>query len=203
MATVRRDYYEVLGLSRGASEREIKTAFRRLARELHPDVSEAADAEERFREAAEAYEVLSKPETRELYDRFGHEGCPAVPPGAALAVPTCWLRSRSTSKTRRPACSEPSPFPSRSRAPRAGETALHPARSPSRVLVARERVGSGPFRHPSSANSYAPRRARSAEAQEQSSARRAKSAAAPVRRPSSGPWTSRFRPVFTTASASG
>ena len=74
MATVRRDYYEVLGLSRGASEREIKSAFRRLARELHPDVSEAADAEERFREAAEAYEVLSKPETRELYDRFGHEG---------------------------------------------------------------------------------------------------------------------------------
>jgi molecular chaperone DnaJ len=74
VATVRRDYYEVLGLSRGASEREIKSAFRRLARELHPDVSEAADAEERFREAAEAYEVLSKPETRELYDRFGHEG---------------------------------------------------------------------------------------------------------------------------------
>jgi molecular chaperone DnaJ len=74
VATVRRDYYDVLGLSRGASEREIKSAFRKLARELHPDVSEAADAEERFREAAEAYEVLSKPETRELYDRFGHEG---------------------------------------------------------------------------------------------------------------------------------
>jgi molecular chaperone DnaJ len=74
VATVRRDYYEVLGLSREASEREVKSAFRRLARELHPDVSDAADAEERFREAAEAYEVLSKSETRELYDRFGHEG---------------------------------------------------------------------------------------------------------------------------------
>jgi molecular chaperone DnaJ len=74
VATVRRDYYDILGLSRGASEKEIKTAFRRLARELHPDVSEEADAEERFREAAEAYEVLSKSETRELYDRFGHEG---------------------------------------------------------------------------------------------------------------------------------
>ena len=74
MATVRRDYYEILGLPRGASDREIKSAFRRLARELHPDVSEEPDAEERFREAAEAYEVLSKPETRELYDRFGHEG---------------------------------------------------------------------------------------------------------------------------------
>lgn len=74
MATVRRDYYDVLGVSRGASEKEIKSAFRRLARELHPDVCDDDDAEERFREAAEAYEVLSKAETRELYDRFGHEG---------------------------------------------------------------------------------------------------------------------------------
>jgi molecular chaperone DnaJ len=74
VATIRRDYYEVLGLSRGASEKEIKSAFRRLARELHPDVSEEQDAGERFREAAEAYEVLSKAETRDLYDRFGHEG---------------------------------------------------------------------------------------------------------------------------------
>jgi molecular chaperone DnaJ len=74
MATVRRDYYDVLGVSREASDKEIKSAFRGLARELHPDVSEQPDAEERFREAAEAYEVLSKPETRELYDRFGHEG---------------------------------------------------------------------------------------------------------------------------------
>jgi molecular chaperone DnaJ len=69
-----RDYYEVLGVARDADEREIKRAFRTLARELHPDVSEHPDAEERFREAAAAYEVLSKPETRELYDRFGHEG---------------------------------------------------------------------------------------------------------------------------------
>ncbi len=74
MATTRRDYYEVLGVPRGASEKEIKSAFRRLARDLHPDVSERPDAEERFREAAEAYEVLSKRETRDLYDRFGHEG---------------------------------------------------------------------------------------------------------------------------------
>src|SRR5881396_4405103 len=74
MATTRRDYYEVLGVSHAADDAEIKRAFRRLARELHPDVSEAADSQERFREVVEAYEVLSKRETRELYDRFGHAG---------------------------------------------------------------------------------------------------------------------------------
>jgi molecular chaperone DnaJ len=74
MATTERDYYELLGVARGASEQDIKSAFRRLARELHPDVSEAPDAEERFREVAEAYQVLSNSETRELYDRYGHAG---------------------------------------------------------------------------------------------------------------------------------
>jgi molecular chaperone DnaJ len=74
MATTERDYYDVLGLSRTADEREIKSAFRRLARELHPDVSNAPDAEQRFKDAVEAYEVLSKPETRRLYDQFGHAG---------------------------------------------------------------------------------------------------------------------------------
>ncbi len=74
MATTGRDYYEILGISRSASEAEIKRAFRRLARELHPDVSTEPDAEERFREAVAAYEVLSKTETRGLYDRFGHAG---------------------------------------------------------------------------------------------------------------------------------
>jgi molecular chaperone DnaJ len=74
VATTRRDYYEILGVPRNADERAIKSAFRRLARELHPDVSDHPEAQERFREAAEAYEVLSKAETRELYDRYGHDG---------------------------------------------------------------------------------------------------------------------------------
>ncbi len=74
MAQVKRDYYELLGVARDADDATIKKAFRRLARELHPDVSDDPAAEERFREIAEAYEVLSKPETRQLYDRYGHDG---------------------------------------------------------------------------------------------------------------------------------
>jgi molecular chaperone DnaJ len=68
------DYYEVLGVSREASETEIKKAFRRLARELHPDVNKEPGAEEKFKEAAEAYEVLSDAERRRTYDAYGHEG---------------------------------------------------------------------------------------------------------------------------------
>jgi molecular chaperone DnaJ len=74
MATAERDYYELLGVGRSAGEGEIKSAFRKLARELHPDVSDAPDAADRFKEIAEAYEVLSNPETRDLYDRYGHAG---------------------------------------------------------------------------------------------------------------------------------
>ncbi len=69
-----RDYYEILGVSRNASEGEIKTAFRRLARQYHPDVSKEAGAEEKFKEINEAYSVLSDPEKRARYDRFGHAG---------------------------------------------------------------------------------------------------------------------------------
>ena len=74
MATTERDYYELLGVPREATEAEIKRAFRALARELHPDVSSEPDAERRFREVAEAFEVLSDPERRATYDRFGHAG---------------------------------------------------------------------------------------------------------------------------------
>ncbi|MDQ6605409.1 MAG: molecular chaperone DnaJ [Actinomycetota bacterium] len=70
-----RDYYDILGVSRDADETDIKKAFRRLARELHPDVnSHDPEAESKFKEAAEAYEVLSDSTRRATYDRYGHEG---------------------------------------------------------------------------------------------------------------------------------
>ena len=74
MALTEADYYELLGVSRSASDAEIKQSFRTLARELHPDVSSEPDAERRFRDVAEAYEVLSDPERRALYDRYGKAG---------------------------------------------------------------------------------------------------------------------------------
>jgi molecular chaperone DnaJ len=70
-----RDPYEVLGVERDASDQQIKKAFRVLARELHPDVNaHDPDAEDKFKEAAEAYEILSDSERRAIYDRYGHEG---------------------------------------------------------------------------------------------------------------------------------
>jgi len=72
---MKRDPYELLGVPRDADEQQIKKAFRKLARELHPDVNKHdPDAEEKFKEAAEAYEILSDSERRSIYDRYGHEG---------------------------------------------------------------------------------------------------------------------------------
>ncbi len=72
-----KDYYAILGVSREATETDIKHAFRKKARELHPDVNSAPDAEERFKEVNEAYDVLSDPQKRQMYDRYG------TVPGAA------------------------------------------------------------------------------------------------------------------------
>lgn len=69
-----RDYYEILGVPRGASNDEIKAAFRKLARQYHPDVNKSADAEEKFKEINEAYGVLSDPDKRARYDRYGRAG---------------------------------------------------------------------------------------------------------------------------------
>ena len=80
----KRDYYEVLGLSREASEAEIKKAYRRLARDHHPDANpNDSNAEERFKELTEAYEVLSNPQARQAYDTYGHQ----VPRGAGTGGP--------------------------------------------------------------------------------------------------------------------
>jgi molecular chaperone DnaJ len=85
----KRDYYELLGLTRGADEKQIRRAFHALARELHPDVSDDPDAGERFREVAAAYSVLSKPSARFLYDRFGYRGR-----GSGGLVPTALRKPR-------------------------------------------------------------------------------------------------------------
>src|SRR5579864_1745629 len=75
MPVTKRDYYEVLGVSREADDQQLKSAYRKLAREHHPDVNPGRhDAEEKFKEAAEAYSVLSDPQKRAAYDRFGHQG---------------------------------------------------------------------------------------------------------------------------------
>src|SRR5687767_5558445 len=71
----KRDYYEVLGVARNASDQEIKSAYRKLALKYHPDRNQGdAHAEERFKEAAEAYAVLADAQKRAAYDRYGHAG---------------------------------------------------------------------------------------------------------------------------------
>ncbi len=76
----KRDFYEVMGVSRNASEDDIKKAYRKLARKYHPDVSKEPDAEAQFKELGEAYEVLKDPRKRSAYDQFGHAGVSNQPP---------------------------------------------------------------------------------------------------------------------------
>ena len=82
----KRDYYEILGVSRDADENAIKKAYRKLAKKYHPDTNAgSAQAEEKFKEATEAYTVLSDPEKRKMYDRFGHAAFDGSSPGAGNA----------------------------------------------------------------------------------------------------------------------
>ena len=86
--TTKRDYYQILGVSRTATAEEIKTAYRKLAMKYHPDRNQGnKEAEEKFKEIAEAYEVLSDPGKRERYDRFGHEGVKAGSYGGGFHDP--------------------------------------------------------------------------------------------------------------------
>src|SRR5579859_5939663 len=71
----KRDYYEILGVTKSASETEIKKAYRQMALKYHPDKNPGnKESEEKFKEAAEAYDVLSTPEKKQRYDQFGHQG---------------------------------------------------------------------------------------------------------------------------------
>jgi DnaJ-class molecular chaperone len=76
-----KDYYKILGISKGASDDEIKKAYRKLALKYHPDKNKSAGAEEKFKEVAEAYEVLSDKKKRDVYDQFGEEGLKGGPSG--------------------------------------------------------------------------------------------------------------------------
>ncbi|XP_032488939.1 dnaJ homolog subfamily B member 4 isoform X4 [Phocoena sinus] len=69
-----KDYYGILGIEKGASDEDIKKAYRKQALRFHPDKNKSPQAEEKFKEVAEAYEVLSDPKKREIYDQFGEEG---------------------------------------------------------------------------------------------------------------------------------
>lgn len=82
MAT-KRDYYEILGVNKGASEAEIKSAYRKLARQHHPDVDKSAGAAERFKEVSESYQVLSDSQKKKAYDQFGHA---AFEPGGGFGA---------------------------------------------------------------------------------------------------------------------
>ncbi|MFN3368506.1 MAG: DnaJ domain-containing protein, partial [Thermus sp.] len=81
-----KDYYAILGVPRNATQEEIKRAYKRLARQYHPDVNKSPEAEERFKEINEAYAVLSDPEKRRIYDTYGTATPPPPPPPGGYDV---------------------------------------------------------------------------------------------------------------------
>ena len=83
MAGSKRDYYEVLGVNKNSSADEIKRAYRKLAKKYHPDVNKEPDAEEKFKEVQEAYEVLSDANKKAAYDRYGHAASDQTAGGGA------------------------------------------------------------------------------------------------------------------------
>ena len=109
-----KDYYKVMGVARDATEAQIKQAYRKLARKYHPDVSKEKDAEARFKELGEAYEVLKTPEKRAAYDQLGR----GPRPGESFRPPPDWGSSPNTPW--RIGCSRP--FSSSSSRARSGGT---------------------------------------------------------------------------------
>ena len=79
----KRDYYEILGISKNASDEDIKSAFRKKALEYHPDRNKSKDAESKFKEVNEAYQILSDSEKKNRYDQFGHAGVSGAQSGGA------------------------------------------------------------------------------------------------------------------------
>lgn len=109
-AAMGKDYYKTLGIPKGSNEEEIKKAYRRMALRFHPDKNKDANAEEKFKEIAEAYEVLSDPKKRAVYDQLGEEGEERTGRGGveglALTLPVCMCPCRVTERTwcRQTAC---------------------------------------------------------------------------------------------------
>lgn len=84
---MKNDFYKVLGVSKSATDKDIKSAYRKLALEWHPDRNKSAEAEKKFKEINEAYEVLSNPQKKQIYDQYGHAGMGQGMPGAGGANP--------------------------------------------------------------------------------------------------------------------
>lgn len=87
-----KDYYSILGIEKGASEEDIKKAYRKQALKWHPDKNKSAHAEEKFKEIAEAYEVLSDPKKRDIYDQFGEEGMYIFVKVCEGPLSLCWKK---------------------------------------------------------------------------------------------------------------
>ena len=88
-----KDYYKTLGLARSATNDDIKKAYRKMALKFHPDKNKSAGAEERFKEIAEAYEVLSDKKKREIYDQYGEEGLKGERTRRCFYVRSCVIHS--------------------------------------------------------------------------------------------------------------
>ena len=105
MATTR-DYYDILGVPKGATDDEVKRAFRKLAQQWHPDVNTTPEADEKFKEINEAYQVLSDPQRRQAYDTFGRAGVGGAGARGLRAVRRL-LRASATSSMRSSVAARP------------------------------------------------------------------------------------------------